>query len=265
MMPNACDCHLHIIDPRFAPSGANIPPGMTLDNFTAYQKRIGTTRAVLVQPKLHGIDHACMLDALRRLGPNGRGIGVVSPGAPDNELERYDEAGIRGLRFSVWNPQDTVVTIDMIAPLAARIASLGWHAQIHMSAAQIVEHAALLRSLPCPIVFDHMGRIPAATGTAHPAFAVICDMIERGKAWLKLSGPYLNSVAPGHADLHDLARAYVRRFPERLVWGSDWPHVTETNKPSPPLLLRLLCDWVADEATCRRILIANPKTLYDFC
>lgn len=260
----ACDAHCHIIDARFW-SPDPVPPGMTLADYRLLQRRLGTTRAVLVQAKIHRTDAACMLDALRELGPDGVGIAVVHPDVADAELKRLHDGGVRGLRFSVWNPADTVATIADIEPLARRIAPLGWHAQLHMSADQIVEHAALIRRLPCPVVIDHMGRLPPAQGPDHPAFAVIAGLLQAGKAWVKLSGAYLNTViGPPYQDATRMAQALVAEAPERLVWGSDWPHVTERHKPDDAMLLDLLTVWAGSETVRNRILCDNAAVLYGF-
>ena len=251
--PNACDAHLHVID-----YGA-------LDDYAAVQRRIGTTRAVLVQTKNFGVDNACMLDALTELGPRGRGIAVVALSVSDGELRRLHAGNVRGLRFSLWNPRDAVTTIDMVEPLAKRIADLGWHIQMHMSADQIVANASLLQSVPCEIVFDHMGRLPPEVGARHPAFAVIIDLVDRGRAWVKLSGAYLNTRSgPPYEDARAIAQAYVQAAPERLVWGSDWPHVTEVQKPDDGALLDLLTEWAPDDVTRTKILVDNPAKLYGF-
>jgi len=265
--PNACDAHFHVLDPRFPSPDAWRPEGMTLGDYEQLQKRIGTRRGVLVQAKYHRTDSACLLDALARMGGDGRGIAVVHPDVPDAELRRLHDGGVRGLRFSLWNPADTVTTPEMIAPLSHRIADLGWHAQLHLSAAQWLDHAGLIAGLPCPVVIDHMGRLPPREGPDHPAFAAIARLIEGGRAWVKLSGAYLNTEdgPPGYADATRMARAFVRLAPERLVWGSDWPHVTEAaHKPDDARLFDLLAEWTEDEALRDRILVDNPAALYGF-
>jgi predicted TIM-barrel fold metal-dependent hydrolase len=265
---DACDCHLHIIDARFpAVPGVPLPPRATLDDYRRLQGRIGTTRAVIVQAKAHGTDHGCLLDAIARMDGRGRGIGVLHPTVADAELRRLDRGGIRGLRFSVWNPADTVTTVDMIEPLAKRIGDFGWHVQIHMSGDQIVEHASMLDRLPCPIVIDHMGRLPPAQGIAHPAFAAVRRLVDKGNTWVKLSGAYLNTEigAPTYADALAVTKRWILAAPERVVWGSDWPHVTETrHKPDDALLLDLLGQAAPDAATLSTILVANPAKLYGF-
>lgn len=262
----ACDCHFHIIDARFPPPDTPKPPGMTFDAYRLLQARLGTTRAVPVQPKNHGTDPTCLLDTLARFGGNGRGIAVLRPDVTDVELKRLDAGYVRGLRFSVWNPNDTVAPIATIEPLAKRIADLGWHVQLYMSGNQIRENEALLNRLPCPIVFDHMGRLDPARGPDDPAFATIAGLVEKGRAWVKLAGAYLNTEAgpPGYPDATRTAQAFVRLAPERLVWGSDWPHVTEKHKPDDAVLFDLLSDWAGSAAARDRILVDNPATLYGF-
>jgi predicted TIM-barrel fold metal-dependent hydrolase len=154
----------------------------------------------------------------------------------------------------------------MIEPLAKRIAPLGWHIQFHAPGDLYVEHAALLRRLPTPVVIDHMGRFPPVAGLNHPAFRIIRELLDRGRAWVKISGAYLNTQIgpPTYADATKIAQAYVKAAPERLVWGSDWPHPSEKTKPDDALLFDLLAEWVPDEPTRNRILVTNPEALYGF-
>jgi D-galactarolactone isomerase len=262
----ACDTHFHILDPQFPSPDEKKPAGMTLADYLIHQRRIGTTRAVAVQPKFHRMDPSCLLDALKHFGANGRGIAVTHPDITDAELEHLHAGGVRGLRFSVWNPADTVTTIDMIEPLAKRIVKFGWHVQLHMLGNQIVEQAALLNRLPCLIVFDHMGRLPPAEGPDHPAFGIIVGLLYKGRAWLKLSGAYLNTEQgpPVYADATRIAQSFVKAAPTRLVWGSDWPHTTEQHKPDDAQLFDLLTTWAGDENVRHQILVDNPAKLYGF-
>ena len=263
---NACDAHFHIIDARFPPAGTPKPAGMTFDDYRLLQARLGTTRAVPVQPKNHGTDPTCLLDALQRFGGNARGIAVLHPDVTDAELKRLDAGYVRGLRFSVWNPNDAVASIAMIEPLAKRVADLGWHVQLHMSGTQIEENAALLDRLPCPIVIDHMGRLSPSKGPDDPAFRTIADLIGKGRTWVKLAGAYLNTKQgpPDYADATRIAKAYVKLAPERVVWGSDWPHTTEPHKPDDAVLFDLLTEWAGSEKQRDRILVDNPVSLYGF-
>lgn len=260
----ACDAHCHILDARFPSLDGTAPPGMDVGSYRLLKRRIGMERAVLVQAKHYRTDHACLLDALVQLGPDAVGIGVVRPDVSDGELVRLHEGGIRGLRFSVWNPRNTVTAVGMIEPLARRIAPLGWHVQLHMSVAQLVEAEDLVGRLPCPVVIDHMGRLPPGDAISHPVFGVLRRLLDARRTWVKLSGAYLNTRvgAPNYADVTVAAQALVALAPDRLVWGSDWPHLTETDKPDDAQLLDLLFVWANPAAVRKRILVDNAAELY---
>ena len=266
----ACDAHLHVFDARFAAEAPHaMQAGATAADYLRLRQRLGLSRAVIVQPRAHGTDNRVTLDAIRTLGAaHTRGIAVVRPDVADATLRSMDDGGIRGIRFSLYTDRDAMVSLDMLEPLARRIAPLGWHVQLHWRADQIVEHQALLACLPCPMVFDHMARLPAQGGTRHPAFGVVRGLVQQGRAWVKLSGPYLNSaagLAGGYADCDALAQAWVREAPGRLIWGSDWPHVTEkADPPDTAMLLALLERWIPGADTRQRVLVANPAALYGF-
>jgi predicted TIM-barrel fold metal-dependent hydrolase len=266
----ACDAHLHVFDPRFAPQAPDaMRAGATAADYAALGARLGLERAVIVQPRAHGTDNRATLQAIRSLGADrARGIAVLRPDVDDAELRALDEGGVRGIRFSLHSDRDAAVRLDMLEPLARRVADLGWHVQLHWLADQIVAHAALLRRLPCTLVFDHMARLPVDRGEDHAAFELVRDLVQQGRAWVKLSGPYLNSaegLATGYADSDAMARAWVREAPQRLVWGSDWPHVTEAaDPPDTALMLALLERWVPDAGQRARVLAANAAELYGF-
>jgi len=266
--PNACDCHMHIYDAaRFPPArpGSRMQENAGVADYQRLQQRIGTERTVVVQPAAYGTDNRVTLDAIARLG-SARGVAVLFPDVSDAELETLDKGGVRGIRFTVFDPATAVTRIDMIEPLAKRVADIGWHVQIHMRGDQIVANADLLRKLPSTIVIDHMGRVPLPDGTSHDAFKVVLELVDKGSTWVKLSGAYQDTKIgpPTYADATGLARAYVRAAPERMVWGSDWPHPTESDKPNDALLFDLLSAWAPDAAVRRRILVDNPEALYGF-
>jgi predicted TIM-barrel fold metal-dependent hydrolase len=267
----ACDSHMHVYDRRFGVQGA--PDAMiddaTADDYRLLQRRTGTQRTVVVQPRVHGTDNSVTLAAIRALGAaHTRGVAVVRPDVSDAELERLHAGGIRGIRFTLYTPTHATTDFAMVEPLAHRVHALGWHVQLHWSAAQLVEHADLLERLPGTVVLDHLARLPPTAPQAHPAFGLVCRLLDRGRTWIKLSGAYLDSTlgAEGrYADTTDLARTWVRQAPERLVWGSDWPHPTERHQvPDDAQLFDLLGDWVPDDATRHRVLVENPARLYDF-
>lgn len=265
---NAADCHMHIYDSRFPqiPSRAPVANAAVAD-YRLLQKRNGTTRVVIVQPRNHSTHNQVTLDAIAQLGAGARGIAVVNTAVTDAELRELDAGGIRGIRFSLGDPNTAVVSLDMVEPLAKRIAPLGWHLQLHWPGDLIADNTALLARLPCPIVFDHMGRFPPETGIAHPAYKIILGLVDQGRAWVKIAGAYLNTRIgpPDYPDATRVAQAFVAAAPERLVWGSDWPHPSEKSyTPDDALLFDLLAQWAPAEATRNRILVANPETLYGF-
>jgi predicted TIM-barrel fold metal-dependent hydrolase len=259
---------MHIYDARFpADPGATLRPAdASVDDYRLLQKRIGTTRNVVVTPSTYGTDNRVTLDAIAKFGSTARGIAVVNASVTDAELKRLADLGVRGIRFNLV--QAGATTVEMIEPLSTRVNALGWHVQIHMLADQIVKIEDLLHKLASPIVFDHMGRIPEPAGTDHPGFVVIRKLIDEGRTWVKLSGAYMDTKVgpPSYADTSKVAQAYVRAAPERLVWGSDWPHPTEKAdaKPNDAVLFDLLAEWAPNEATRHRILVENPAILYGF-
>src|SRR4051794_22697556 len=271
---NACDCHMHIYDGERFPPARPGPQSRMQENaavaqYRLLQKRNGTTRTVIVTPAAYVTDNRVTLDGIEQLGrADTRGVAVVHPSVSDAELKTLADGGIRGIRFTVFDPRSAAVSIDMIEPLSKRIADLGWHIQIHMLAGQIVENAALLEALPTPVVFDHLGRLPQPAPLEHPAFAIIRRMLDKGRAWVKLAGAYqdTNVGAPTYADKTAVAQAYIKAAPERVVWGSDWPHPTEKSehKPNDAALFDLLTEWAPDEGQRQRILVSNPEALYGF-
>jgi D-galactarolactone isomerase len=267
---NSCDCHFHIYDPRFPPPGpsARLVTNAGVEQYRLLQKRIGTTRAVVVTPSAYATANEVTLDAVAQLGPgNARGVAVVRTEVTDTDLKKMADGGIRGIRFTLFDPNTAVTSFEMIEPLAKRVNDLGWHVQIHFRGDQIVEREELLKRIVSPIVFDHLGRIPQPDGAKHHAFQVICRLIDRGRAWVKLSGAYMDTKVgpPTYADATELARAYLKYAPERMVWGSDWPHPTERDhKPNDANLFDLLTEWTPDEALRKRVLVDNPAELYGF-
>lgn len=266
----ACDCHFHIYDSRFPPPGPSkrLVTNAGMAEYRLLQKRIGTTRAVIVTPSAYGTANAVTLDAIARFGlADARGVAVVNPEITDAELKKMADGGIRGIRFTLFDPTTSVTGFDMIEPLAERVNDLGWHVQLHLAGDQIAAYEALLMRIVSPIVFDHMGRLPQPQGLNHPAFGVIRRLIDKGKTWVKLSSVYQDTKVgpPTYADQTEVARAFLQAAPERMVWGSDWPHPTERDqKPDDARLFDLIAEWTPDEALRQRLLVDNPSALYGF-
>src|SRR5947207_9554380 len=212
---NTCDCHHHIygsqykVDPR-----STLRPGdATVDDYRALQKRIGTSRNVIVQPSTYGTENAPTLDALVAFGPSARAVVVVDTTVTDAELKRMHGLGARGIRFNL--AQAGATTPEMIEPLSKRVNELGWHIQINASPATIMEIMPILEKVPSSIVFDHLAHIPEPDGISHPLFAQVRALIDKGKTWVKLSGAYADTKIgpPTYSDSSAIARAYVKAAP----------------------------------------------------
>ena len=268
--PGSCDAHFHVFGARERyPLDARrsyTPHVATLAEHRAVMTACGIDRAVLVQPSVYGTDNSCLLDALRDAASRGdayRGIVVPDAAATDEELLAMDALGVRGIRLNVVNPQ--MLGVDDAIALCRRMRPRGWHLQVHLMLATdgLATLAALADRLDVPIVVDHFGR-PAA-GAALPP--LLLELVASGRVWVKLSAAYRVSAQPGpeHADIAPLVEALVAANPERLLWGSDWPH-TELHGATPHDgdLVDLLVSTLPDPATLRRVCVDNAASLYRF-
>jgi D-galactarolactone isomerase len=267
--PDATDCHFHIYDSSFpiAPYATLKPPEASVDDLLALRRRLGITRGVLILPSTYGTDNRGYLGLLPRLGSDRtRMVGVVNTSVTDADLHEMHAAGVRGIRFNLAPAGAT--TLEMLEPLSRRVDALGWHCQINMPGAQILAAQEVFLRIPGKLVFDHLAHIPEPESVNSPVYALMRRLLDKGNAWIKLSGAYADTKVgpPTYADSTAIAKAYVQAAPQRLVWGSDWPHPTEPvdKKPDDAVLFDLLAEWAPDEATRHRILVENPAVLYDF-
>ena len=262
----ACDTHMHFYNAAFpsAPTALMTPPDALVDNYRALQKRLGLERVVVVQPSTYGLDNSCQLAAMKALGENARGVMVVDTSTQDAELERLTRLGARGARFHML--PGGVVPWEMLEEVAARVHNFGWHIQLQMNGRDFPLREAALKRLPCALVVDHLGRFMDPVATDDPAFKALLRLVESGRCWVKLSGPYESSVSggPEWADVAPEAQALARAAPERMLWASNWPHPGRKNPPDEADLLDVLLDWVDDETVRNRILADNPAELYGF-
>jgi predicted TIM-barrel fold metal-dependent hydrolase len=264
---------VHVYDSRFpaTPGARLLPPDASVQDYRALQQRIGTTRTVLVTPSTYGTDNRCMLEALASLGSDARGVAVIDGSESDAELQRLHAVGVRGVRLNL--SLGVSGSVDLLRPLAHRIAPLGWHLQLLMAPDMLVTQAKVLRQLPVPVVFDHFGRIAPRLAGRHPAHALLLDLLQGGQAWIKLSGGYIVSEHHLVDDpaLDALAAGYLRAAPQRVLWGSDWPHATASSglQPMPDDARQIdrLNDWVQQNGgptTLQCVLVDNPAALYGF-
>jgi predicted TIM-barrel fold metal-dependent hydrolase len=260
--PGAVDCHCHVYDDAYpiAPGARPHAPARPADH-ARLLTRLGVARHVLVQPSTYGFDNRLHLDALDRAGKRARMIAVVQPDAPLGELRAMSARGVAGARANLG--VGIPLTPADVAPLARRIADAGWHLQIFARPETVAALADVLRAAPCPIVFDHFAQLPPAGWPASAAWAVVSDLLQAGRAWIKLSSPYSLDAADPFS-LRDLARALIAAAPERMLWGTNWPHPNAVPPPDDAALLDALAEWAPNEATRRAILVDNPARLYGF-
>lgn len=264
----ACDCSIHIYDAALplAPTAlAPAPAWADVPAYLAVQRRLGTGRVVVVQPTVYGTDNRATLAAVAALGVGARGVSVLDMSVSDDELARQHAAGIRGLRFQML--PGGALPWSLLEPMAARVAPLGWLIQLQMDGRLLPEREQQFRRLPCPLLIDHIGKFLEPVTADHPAFRTLLRLLDGGRCWLKLCGPYevSKSGPPAYGDVGALAMAAIRSAPERMVWGSNWPHVSALgNPPDDAALLDLLLDWVPEETVRRRILVDTPAALFDF-
>jgi 2-pyrone-4,6-dicarboxylate lactonase len=269
----ACDTHAHIFEARFpyAKERLYTPPDSNLDDYKHLLKTLGCERAVLVQPSVYGADNAAMLDALKRGRPGFRAVAVTSPDVSEGEIKSLHAAGVRGLRFNVVDVRNDKnrIPADMLRGVAKRIAAHGWHIELLVNLDEAAEFAPLLGSLGVPVVLGHLGypKGGAAGWSGTRAFADLLRLLDGGQCWIKLTGPYRITTAPDlpYGDVDTPAQKLVATRPDRMLWGTDWPHVMK-KKPmaNDGDMADLLERWVPDTATRQRILVDNPAVLYGF-
>lgn len=265
----ACDCHAHVFGPQerfpYVANAAYIAPDALTADYVGMLKNNGCDRGVLVQPSVCGTDNRCMVDALRSGLHELRGIAVVEADISDRELEELHAAGVRGVRINLASDTEGLTLADG-ERLAPRLKSLGWHLQFYLDLPKMPEAAEKLAKLKITIVIDHFARCPAADGVTSPAFQALQRLVSRDNVWAKIMGPYFVSMnAPLYPDVTPMARALVAAAPERIVWGTDWPHPgARALMPEDALLADLLAEWVPDERQRHRVLVENPARLYGF-
>ncbi|MBR8241323.1 amidohydrolase family protein [Burkholderia multivorans] len=263
----AIDCHMHIYDDRFpvAPGTTLRPPNATVAQYRSLQARLGVKRNVVVTPSTYGTDNRCTLAAIAQFGDDARGVAVVDSTVSDDELRALDRGGIRAIRFNLSYPGAT--TLDMLAPLAARIADLEWHIELVVQGARLPGLERHLATLPCPLVIDHIAHVPQPGGLSSAAFRTVQRLVEKGNTWVTLSGPYVDSKtgAPAYEDVAPVAKALIDMAPERMLWGTDWPHPTQkTDKPDDASMLDVIAGWIGRPDWQRLIFATNPTKLYRF-
>ena len=278
----ACDCHVHVFGDAsrfpFAASRTYTPESASATELLALHRALHISRVVIVQPSVYGTDNSCILDAMKQYGSGARGIAVLPGAIPPTTLDNMDRAGIRGVRINFGTVRDTNLADarDRLKSAIEQIQGRKWHVQVYAALPVVAGLSDLVMASPVPVVFDHFGGALGAGGLQQPGFDKLLQLLASGKAYVKISGAYrASSNAPDYPDAAPLARALIKANPQRILWGSDWPHpdTGSRRKPSdvsPPLpvddghLLNLLATWAPDETLRKTILVDNPATLYAF-
>jgi predicted TIM-barrel fold metal-dependent hydrolase len=263
-----------------APDRIYTPPEASIGMLLEMQRDLHLSRVVLVQPSFYGTDNAAMLDALGKLVARARGVAVVGDNASAAELDGMTKAGVRGLRINLETAGefDPMVAARRLMAATAQCEPHGWHVQLYTRTSVIATLHDLLASSPVPLVLDHFAGMQAARGLGQPGFDAIMALVRSGKAYVKISAAYRASKAPApYDDMAPFAEALVSANPDRVIWGSDWPHTDAARIPGRPptatspfleiddgLMFNQLARWVPDAALRRRILTENPARLYAF-
>lgn len=276
--PNACDTHTHIFgDPSrfpFWPGRTYTPPPALPEAMAAMHKRLGITRVVIVTPSVYGTDNSATIFGLRARGKTARGIAVIDPNIPDTELDKLHAEGFRGVRLNLATAAAIAATEGRARFKAtiARLPRLGWHMQIYVRPADITIFKDLILAAPVPVVIDHVGGAEQSRGASQPGYSDLLDVVRQGKAYVKITHRFLSQ-----GDSPDLAKPLITANPDRILWGTDWPHTDNDPHPgrkptdlSPfqkqddQALLRRFESWIPDAATMRQIMTDNPARLYAF-
>jgi predicted TIM-barrel fold metal-dependent hydrolase len=264
---NAADCHCHVFGPRdqypWAANRLYTPPAVSLDDYLAMLRVTGFERGVMVQTGLYGTDNRFIVDAMKAHPGKLRAIALIGKDISDNELRHLAESGVRG--FRVNRTAKTGLAFDVARRLAERTKELGWHVQFLLDVEDHPDLDTLLGGFATEVVIDHMGRPDPRKGVNAPGFQALIRLLKSGRGWAKLSAPYRTSLLPPYADLTPFAHALVQAAPNRLVWGSDWPHVLlEKTMPDDGDLADQIAVWMPDETLRRRVLVDNAERLYGF-
>lgn len=272
MLPaDACDTHVHVYGPAniypYSDDRRYTPPDAPAEMLEKLHRHLGVDRAVIVQATVHGHDNRAMLNAVSRAPDRYRGIALVHGDVTPVELKALHKGGVRGVRFSFVPHLGGPPDLDMVKRVADRIAPLGWHLQVYLEAEDLAHYRSFLETLQLPFVIDHMGRVKAENGLEQEPLATLVDLLKNERAWVKLSGPerISASLSTGefpYVDTVPFARQLIAAAPDRVLWGTDWPHPNVREIPDDGKLVDLLPRYTADTRLLHKLLVDNPTRLY---
>jgi 2-pyrone-4,6-dicarboxylate lactonase len=267
---NATDAHCHIFGPAdkfpFSDDRTYTPPDSGIDDFLVLQERLRLSRAVFVQASCHGSDNSAMVDAIIRGNGRFAGVAMVDEGFSDADIQKLHDVGVRGTRFNFVAHLGGAPEMDEYWRIVERVARFGWHIVLHFDAKDLPSHVEMLDKMPVPYVIDHMARIDAKAGLEQEPFQQLLELMRDERAWVKISGAERQTAdgTPPYDDVVPYAQALVAAAPDRILWGSDWPHPNVRATPDDGDLIDFVAQVAPDEATRQKILVTNPERLYDF-
>lgn len=272
LLPGACDSHAHICGPAaqylYAPDRIYTPPDALLPDYLAMLDVLGLQRAVIIQPSIYGTNNSVTLAAINEASIPCRGVAVIDEAITDDEITQLNQAGIKGIRLNLVDVTDPTgdMPIDIARRLAERIAPLGWHTEFLVHVDDYPDFDTMFADFPTDIVLGHLGYMRPDRGVTDPGFQALLRLMKDGRCWVKLTGPYrISSGDLPYPGVTEIAHALIDGNPDRIVWGSDWPHVMVTKPmPNDGDLCDLLADWIPDVTVRRKILVDNPARLYGF-
>ncbi|MFD9434672.1 amidohydrolase family protein [Streptomyces sp. NPDC060002] len=268
--PDSCDAHCHVLGPAdvfpYAPDRTFTPRDAPKEQVRSLHTHLGLTRAVIVQSSCHGHDHSVLLDALRSGDGRLRGVALIGEATARGEVEELHRAGVRAFRLNFLPHLRTPPTRAEIDAVLERVDGLDWAVQLHVRGEEIAALEGLVRALPGRTVIDHIGRVDLADGHDGPALRSLRALLDSGRVWVKVSGvDRISRQGPPYADAVALAASLVAYAPERVVWGTDYPHVNiASDAPDDGLLVDLVESIAPDPAHLQRLMVDNPADLFDF-
>ena len=265
----ACDAHCHVFGPAakfpYDPKAAYQPEDAPLEQLHLLHLKLGLERAVIVHASCHGPDMRATLDAIARSGGRYRGTAIIDETYGDKEFRQMHDGGIRGVRFNFVRHLGGRPEMGFFRKTVDRLAAMGWHLILHLDAQDLPELESVFKTLPVPFVIDHMGRVKASEGLDQAPFRVLLSTLKNQNAWVKICGAErVSSKGPPFTDAVPFGRALVEVAPDRVLWGTDWPHPNVKWMPDDAGLLELFAQMVPDAALQKRILVDNPARLYGF-
>ena len=266
----AVDAHCHVFGPGhlfpYAPNRKYTPCDAPKEKLWALRARLGFARSVIVQAACHGADNRAMVDALRHSNDSARGVAVVTPGTGEDELRELDTAGVRAVRFNFLRRLVDALPRNDLQRVAEKVASLGWHIVIYFEAEDLPDLYDFFTSLPAAVVVDHLGRLDVSRDPEGEEFQLFLRLLrENGNFWAKVSCPERLSASgpPAYDDVVPFARRVVEAFPERVLWGTDWPHPNmKSHMPDDGKLVDFIPRIAVTPDLQKKLLVDNPLRLY---